>query len=72
MERTITTDSPLTLMSRSLRRMGSALADGVDLIFTAHIRVAALNRLLAVNDAQLSARGLTREGEIARILGDRR
>jgi hypothetical protein len=72
LERTITTDSPLTLMSRSLRRMGSALADGVDLIFTAHIRVAALNRLLAVNDAQLSARGLTREGEIARILGDRR
>lgn len=72
MERTITTLSPLTVIARSLRRIGSAITDGVDLIFTAHTRVAALNRLLAVNDAQLSARGLTREGEIARILDDRR
>ena len=72
MERTITTDSPLTQLSRSLRRIGSALADAVDLIFTAHTRVAALNRLLAVIDAKRSARGLTREGEIARILGERR
>ena len=71
MERSITTVSPLSILSRNLRRIGAGLADAVDLIFTAHTRVAALNRLLVVNDAQLRARGLTREGEIARILGDR-
>lgn len=69
MEHFISVSSPLLA---ALHRIGSSVADGAELIFSAHSRVGALHHLLATDDAKLSARGLTRDGEIARILGDRR
>jgi len=58
------------LMS-TLRRIAANVAEGLDLMFNAGPRRAELRQLATTSDNRLSARGLTRQGEIARILGRR-
>ena len=59
-----------TIMS-ALRRIAADVAEGLDLMFNAGPRRTELRHLATVSDSRLAARGLTRQGEIARILGRR-
>lgn len=59
-----------TLMS-TLRRIAANVAEALDLMFNAGPRLAELRHLATVSDNRLTARGLTRQGEISRILGRR-
>lgn len=64
MERNFT---PLSI----LRRIAANVAEALDLMFNAGPRLAELRHLATASDNRLSARGLTRQGELARILGRR-
>lgn len=55
----------------TLRRIAANAAEALDLMFNAGPRLAELRHLATVSDKRLTARGLTRQGEIARILGHR-
>lgn len=55
----------------TLRRIAANVAEALDLMFNAGPRRAELRHLAAASDNRLSARGLTRQGELARILGRR-
>ncbi len=63
MERNTIT-SPLAL----LRRIAGAAIATVDLMFNAGPRLAEIRHLASTSDAGLKARGLTRAGELSRIL----
>jgi hypothetical protein len=58
------------LMS-TLRRIAANVAEVLDLMFNAGPRLAELRQLATTSDNRLNARGLTRQGELARILGRR-
>lgn len=53
----------------ALRRATGTFLEVIELLFTAGARNAALQRLLRESDAQLAARGTTRDAELRRILG---
>ncbi len=63
MERNTIT-SPLAL----LRRIAEAAVALVDLIFNTGPRLAEIRHLASTSDARLKAHGLTRAGELSRIL----
>ena len=71
MQRSFTTSSALARLGRSARRVAATVAEGLDLMFNAGPRLAELRQLATTSDNRLSARGLTRQGELARILGRR-
>lgn len=55
----------------TLRRIAANVAEALDLMFNAGPRLAELRQLATTSDNRLNARGLTRQGELARILGRR-
>lgn len=71
MERNFTTSSALARLGRITRRGAAAVAEGLDLMFNAGPRLAELRQLATASDNRLATRGLTRQGELARILGHR-
>lgn len=70
MERTATLSQPLALSSKAAEFFK---ATGRFLVWLseANPRMAALTRLSETSDEALSARGLTRDGEVRRIMGPR-
>lgn len=71
MQRSFTTSSALARLGRSARRVAATVAEGLDLMFNAGPQRAELRHLATVSDSRLAARGLTRQGELTRILGRR-
>lgn len=55
--------------SHGLRRVLDVITETADMIFNAGPRMAELRHLVATSDEDLRARGLTRAGEVDRILG---